>query len=163
MFSLGTDSQDTSRRGSQQLQQDLAHSFNDMRVSPSSSANNNNNTLPSRSRSSQLPSSPYGGRDGNLAPQHHLQPSHSFSTLPTRNPPPETHSSQRSPHSSQSIALPHHPPEQQPPAPVPPRLRPLLLPRQLHSLRHSKRVYRQDGSSDTTRADVRTTSTTTHA
>jgi E3 ubiquitin-protein ligase NEDD4 len=119
MFSLGTDSQDTSRRGSQQLQQDLAHSFNDMRVSPSSSANNNNNTLPSRSRSSQLPSSPYGGRDGNLAPQHHLQPSHSFSTLPTRNPPPETHSSQRSPHSSQSIALPHHPPEQQPPAPVP--------------------------------------------
>jgi E3 ubiquitin-protein ligase NEDD4 len=121
MFSLATEGQDNPRRGSQQLQQDLAHSFNDMRVSPSSSANNNNNnsnTLPSRSRSSQLPSSPYGGRDGNLAPHHHLQPSHSFSTLPTRNP-PELPSSQRSPHPSESIALPRHSLEQQPPAPVP--------------------------------------------
>ena len=125
MFSLATEGQDTSRRGSQQLQQlDLAHSFNDMRVSSSSAGASN--TLPSRSRSSQLPSSPYS-RDGNLAPtsHHHLQPSHSFSTLPTRhNPPPpsEIPSSQRSPHIPEPIPLPHHSPEpqhQQPPAPVP--------------------------------------------
>ena len=125
MFSLATEGQDTSRRGSQQLQQlDLAHSFNDMRVSSSSAGASN--TLPSRSRSSQLPSSPYS-RDGNLAPtsHHHLQPSHSFSTLPTRhNPPPpsEIPSSQRSPHLPEPIPLPHHSPEpqhQQPLAPVP--------------------------------------------
>jgi E3 ubiquitin-protein ligase NEDD4 len=117
MFSLATESQDSSR-GSQPPQQlDLAQSFNDMHLSPSTSAGGTSNTLPSRSRSSQLPITPYG-RDGSLAPTappHHLQPSHSFSTLPTRHPDP---SSQRSPHSSEPIALPHHPTEP-PAAPAP--------------------------------------------
>ena len=117
MFSLATEGQDSSR-GSQPPQQlDLAQSFNDMRVSPSSNAGGTSTTLPSRSRSSQLPSSSYG-RDGSLAPtapHHHLQPSHSFSTLPSR------HSeipSQRNPHPSEPIPPLHHPTEQ-PAAPAP--------------------------------------------
>ncbi len=119
MFSLATEGQDSSR-GSQLPQQlDLAQSFNDMRVSPSStSAGGTSNTLPSRSRSSQPPPTPYS-RDGSLAPttpHHHLQPSHSFSSLPTRNPEIPSH---RSPHPSEPIAPPHHPTEQ-PAAPAPP-------------------------------------------
>ncbi|KAI9454451.1 HECT-domain-containing protein [Lactarius psammicola] len=118
MFSLATEGQDSSRASQLPQQLDLAQSFNDMRVSPSTSAGGTSNTLPSRSRSSQPPPKPYS-RDGGLAPtapHHHLQPSHSFSSLPTRNP--EIPSSQRSPHQSEPIALPHHPTEQ-PAAPAP--------------------------------------------
>ena len=105
-----------------------------MRVSASST--DTRTTLPSRSRSSQHSSSPYS-RDGGLAPasqHHHLQPSHSFSTLPTRHnpPPPSEIPTQRSPNLPESIPLPHHSPEpqHQPPAqiPVPPVAPPPLAP-----------------------------------
>ncbi|KAH9020059.1 HECT-domain-containing protein [Lactarius hengduanensis] len=113
MFSLATEGQDISRDSQATQQLDLARSFNDMRVSPSSTPTGGaSNTLPSRSRSSQPPPTPYSS----LAPStpHHLQPSHSFSSLPTRNP-----EIQRSPHSSEPVALPpHHSPEQ-PAAPAP--------------------------------------------
>jgi hypothetical protein len=120
MVSLATESQDSSHGGQPPQQLDLAQSFNDMHISLSTSAGGTSNTLPSRSRGSQLPITPYG-RDGSLAPttpHHLLQPSHSFSTLPTRHPDP---SSQRSPHSSQPIVLPHQPPAAPAlaPAPVP--------------------------------------------
>ena len=162
MFSLATEGQDTSRSGSQQLQQlDLAYSFNDMCVSSSSTGAGN--TLPSRSRSSQLPSSPYN-RDGNLAPasHHHLRPSHSFSTLPIRHsPPPPSPASvvhlYRNPSPSHITPRNHNISN---PLPRSQQQQQHLLWRQLHSLRRSKRDCRWDGNSNTIRADTHTMSTT---
>jgi hypothetical protein len=128
-----------------------------MHVSPSTSAGGTSNTLPSRSRSSQLPITPYG-RDGSLAPttpHHHLQPSHSFLPCPHAIPTPPP-SAAHIP--SEPIALPH-----QGTAGCPgPCSRPCTH-AQLHSLCRSKRASHPGGSSGTTRADAHTSSTTIHA
>ena len=77
IYSLATDS---SPGGRPPQQLDIARSFDNTRASPSGT---------SSTCSSQPPSTtPYSLSD-NLAPTslpHHLQPSHSFSSLPTRNP-----------------------------------------------------------------------------
>jgi E3 ubiquitin-protein ligase NEDD4 len=114
MFSLSTEGQESSRSSQLPQQLDLASSLNDMHISPSSqpSAGGGSSTLPTRSRSSQPPITPYN-RDGPLAPptaHHHLQPSHSFSSLPSRNA--EIPSLQRIPHHPDPIPHPRQPAEQ---------------------------------------------------
>ena len=126
MFSLATEGQEPSRSSQPQPQLDLAQSLNDMHLSPSSQlSTTNTNTLPTRSRSShQYP------RDGTLAPtasHHHLQSSHSFTSLPTRNADPPL---QRNSHPSETVTRPHPPIEQpvapvRPPTPVAPLTQPL--------------------------------------
>jgi hypothetical protein len=126
ILSLATEGQNSSR-GSQPPQQlGLVQSFNDMRVSPSASGTSN--PLPSRSCSSQLPTTPYSC-NGSLTPTtphtiyHHLIP---FLPCPLAisKPPPSSaahiHSNSSLLHITQSPL-------------------PLVLPRQLHSLRRSKR------------------------
>jgi E3 ubiquitin-protein ligase NEDD4 len=109
MFSLSTEGQEPSRNSQLPQQLDLASSLNDMHISPSSTGTTS--TLPTRSRSSQPHIAPYN-RDGPLAPptsHHHLQPSHSFSSLPSRNA--ETPSLQRTPHHPDPVSHPRQPAE----------------------------------------------------
>ena len=109
MFSLSTEGQEPSRNSQLPQQLDLASSLNDMHISPSSTGTTS--TLPTRSRSSQPHITPYN-RDGPLAPpasHHHLQPSHSFSSLPSRNV--ETPSLQRTPHHPDPVSHPRQPAE----------------------------------------------------
>jgi E3 ubiquitin-protein ligase NEDD4 len=112
MFSLSTEGQEPSRNSQLSQQLDLASSLNDMHISPSSQpSTGTSSTLPTRSRSSQPHITPYN-RDGPLAPptpHHHLQPSHSFSSLPSRNP--ET-PLQRTSHHSDPVPHPRQPAEQ---------------------------------------------------
>ena len=113
MFSLSTEGQESSRSSQLPQQLDLASSLNDMHISPPSQpSTGGSSTLPTRSRSSQPPISPYN-RDGPLAPptaHHHLQPSHSLSSLPSRNA--ETPSLQRIPHHPDPVPHPRRPTEQ---------------------------------------------------
>lgn len=113
MFSLSTEGQESSRSSQLPQQLDLASSLNDMHISPSSQpSTGGSSTLPTRSRSSQPHITPYN-RDGPLAPptaHHHLQPSHSFSSLPSRNA--ETPSLQRIPHHPDPVPHPRQPAEQ---------------------------------------------------
>ena len=113
MFSLSTEGQEPSRNSQLSQQLDLASSLNDMHISPSSqSSTGASSTLPTRSRSSQPHITPYN-RDGPLAPptsHHHLQPSHSFSSLPSRNA--ETASLQRTSHHPDPVPHPRQPAEQ---------------------------------------------------
>ncbi|KAI0294622.1 hypothetical protein B0F90DRAFT_1890995, partial [Multifurca ochricompacta] len=116
MFSLATEGQQQSSRSSSQPPQqlDLAQPFNDMRISHSSStaATGNSHTLPTRSRSSQPPSTVYN-HDSSLAlspSHHHLQTSHSFTSLPPRNT--EHPSLQRNLHPSDSVTHPRQSTEQ---------------------------------------------------
>jgi E3 ubiquitin-protein ligase NEDD4 len=113
MFSLSTEGQESSRSSQLPQQLDLASSLNDMHISPPSQpSTGGSSTLPTRSRSSQPPISPYN-RDGPLAPptaHHHLQPSHSLSSLPSRNA--ETPSLQRIPHHPDPVPHPRQPTEQ---------------------------------------------------
>ncbi|KAF8469823.1 HECT-domain-containing protein [Russula ochroleuca] len=115
MFSLSTEGQESSRSSQLPQQLDLASSLNDMHISPSSQpSTGGSSTLPTRSRSSQPHITPYN-RDGPLAPptaHHHLQPSHSFSSLPSRNA--ETPSLQRIPHHPDPVPHPRQPAEQPP-------------------------------------------------
>ena len=123
MFSLSTEStQEPSRNGQLSPPLDLAHSLHDMHLSSSSprpSSSNGSSTMPTRSRSSQPPVTPYN-RDGALAPaapHHHLQPSHSFTSLP-----PRSHETplQRISHLPEPIPHPHQPADQPvPPGPAP--------------------------------------------
>jgi E3 ubiquitin-protein ligase NEDD4 len=120
MFSIATEGQEPSRTSQPPQQLDLAQSLNDIRLSPSSQlSTGNNNTLPARARSSHPPTTSYT-RDGSLAPtasHHHLQTSHSLTSLPTRNA--DSPSLQRNPHSD-LVTRPHQLTEQNPtPAPVP--------------------------------------------
>ncbi|KAH8977835.1 HECT-domain-containing protein [Lactarius akahatsu] len=82
MFSLATEGQDISRDSQATQQLDLARSFNDMRVSPSSTTTGGaSNTLPSRSRSSQPPPTPYSRDGARIHPNpslfHHITPRNS--------------------------------------------------------------------------------------
>ena len=111
MFSLSTEGQSRNSQLPQQL--DLASSLNDMHISPSSQFSaGSSSTLPTRSRSSQPTATPYN-RDSPLAPpapHHHLQSSHSFTSLPPRNA--ESPSLQRSPQHPDPLPHPRQPAEQ---------------------------------------------------
>src|SRR6266702_8284637 len=102
MFLLATEGQDSSRGSQSPRQLDLAQSFNDMHTSRSpTSTGDANNKLPSPSRSSQP--------RRQFSAYHPTTPSCPYSSLPTCNP--DIPSSQRGPHPSEPIALPHHPTE----------------------------------------------------
>ncbi len=122
MFSLAPGAPGASRGNQPSQQLDLAQTFSDMRVSPSSTSTpSTSGTLPSRSRSSHPPTA--YNRDGSLAPtapHQNLQTSHSFSSVPTRNP--DIPANQRNPHQSESVSvpLPHRPTEPPAATPAPP-------------------------------------------